>query len=69
MKVSLEFLYHFRCDRCDNWWSRADIEPKPGDRVYCPQCGSVNTVEEIQTFRNAARSACLHTPPDPEPLT
>jgi DNA-directed RNA polymerase subunit RPC12/RpoP len=76
MKVSLEFLYHFRCDRCEQWWSRADIEPEIGETVHCPYCGYVNQVEGIQTFRNAAKNAslggsqpdsCLRQKPDPEP--
>ncbi|MEE3717451.1 hypothetical protein V2H45_11875 [Tumidithrix elongata RA019] len=70
MKVSLEFLYHFRCDRCTQWWSRADIEPQLGEIVYCPYCGHENTVEGIQTFRDAARNAtkssCLDRKPDGE---
>ena len=65
MKVSLEFLYHFHCDRCRKWWSRADIEPQIGEKVYCPYCGHINTVEAVQTFRNAARGgSCLSQRPD-----
>jgi len=65
MKVSLEFLYHFHCDRCHKWWSRADIEPQIGEQVYCPYCGHINTVEAVQTFRNAARGgSCLSQRPD-----
>lgn len=66
MKVSLEFLYHFRCDRCNQWWSIADIEPKIGNSIHCPHCGYLNTVELIQTFREAAKSTCLEIPPDPK---
>jgi len=54
MQVSLEYLYHFRCDRCDKWWSRADIEPQINEITFCPYCGHHNLVEGIQTFRNAA---------------
>jgi hypothetical protein len=59
MKVSLEYLYHFRCELCGHWWSQADIEPQTGDRYFCPHCGHCNTVEAIETFRNAARGSCL----------
>ncbi|MFS8872015.1 hypothetical protein NW870_03085 [Synechococcus sp. R50.1] len=64
MRVALEFLYHFCCDRCRRWWSQADVEPQPGDRLYCPYCGHQNCVERIDTFRNAARGSCLTRPPD-----
>ncbi|MBD2104771.1 hypothetical protein [Leptolyngbya sp. FACHB-261] len=65
MKVSLEYLYHFCCDYCGSWWSRADIEPVSGEQVHCPRCGKLNTVDAIQTFRNAARGSCLQKAPDP----
>jgi DNA-directed RNA polymerase subunit RPC12/RpoP len=64
MKVSLEFLYHFCCDRCKIWWSRADIEPQVDEKVYCPNCGHINIVEAIQTFRNAAKYTCTQRVPD-----
>ena len=64
MKVALEYLYHFRCDRCNAWWSQADIEPKEGDRFYCPRCGELNIVETIQTFKNSVRSSCLKVAAD-----
>ncbi|AFY74012.1 hypothetical protein Syn7502_01983 [Synechococcus sp. PCC 7502] len=65
MKVSLEFLYHFRCDRCDQWWSIADIKPQVGSEMSCPHCGHLNLVESIQTFLEAAKSSCLDKLPDP----
>ncbi|MFS8881733.1 hypothetical protein [Synechococcus sp. H55.11] len=64
MRVALEFLYHFCCDRCRRWWSQADVEPQPGDRLYCPYCGFQNCIEGIDTFRDAARGSCLNRPPD-----
>ncbi|MEO1132400.1 MAG: hypothetical protein AAFX40_06800 [Cyanobacteria bacterium J06639_1] len=67
MNVSLEYLYHFCCDSCQGWWSHADIEPKPGDRYFCPHCGHCNTVDRVRTFRNSARGGCLRALPDPEP--
>ncbi|MGF1576953.1 MAG: hypothetical protein ACFCU9_13645 [Cyanophyceae cyanobacterium] len=66
MKVSLEYLYHFQCDRCSRWWSQADLEPQPGDQLFCPQCGHLNIVERIDTFRTAARGSCLKRIPDRE---
>lgn len=67
MKISLEYLYHFRCDACGRWWSQADIEPQIGERLFCPACGHANWVEAIQTFRQAARNSCLEQSPDPSP--
>jgi hypothetical protein len=48
MKVSLESLYHFNCDRCRKWWSCADIKPVIGAEMHCPHCGKVNIVESIK---------------------
>ena len=50
MKVSLEFLYHYLCDYCNQWWTCADIKSTVGSTVFCPHCGTKNTVEEINTF-------------------
>lgn len=47
MKVSLEHLYHYLCDRCEKWWTCANIKPAIGKEVYCPHCGNVNIVEAI----------------------
>lgn len=64
MKVALEYLYHFCCDACGAWWSQADIEPQIGDRFYCPRCNHSNTIESIDTFRDAVRNSCLKVVPD-----
>ncbi len=72
MQVSLEYLYHFRCDRCQKWWTRADNEPAINEITFCPYCGHENVVEGIQTFLNAAQSSiqnldkksCLEIQPD-----
>ncbi len=49
MKVSLEHLYHYRCDTCQRWWTIADIKPEISSVVYCPHCGLQNIVEAIET--------------------
>lgn len=62
MKASLELLFHYRCDRCQKWWSVADIRPVAGATVRCPHCGDRNTVdgmingkqEEIQWLSDRA---------------
>jgi hypothetical protein len=35
----LERLTHFRCGRCDKWWSIGDA-PKTKKIWYCPWCGT-----------------------------
>ena len=50
MKVSLEYLYHYQCDSCQKWWTTADIEPAINSTIYCPHCGVVNVIEDIQSF-------------------
>ena len=45
-RVSIEILYHYRCNACSQWWSVADIAP--GDRVACPHCFTAQPVEEIE---------------------
>ncbi|MEN9232264.1 MAG: hypothetical protein Q6L68_15310 [Thermostichus sp. DG02_5_bins_236] len=64
MRVALEFLYHFCCDHCQRWWSQADVDPQPGDQLYCPYCGFQNRIERIDTFRNALQGSCLTRLPD-----
>lgn len=46
MKVSIEILYHLRCDSCGAWWSSGDRKPKPV--MTCPECEHRNTVEGFQ---------------------
>ena len=46
-KFTVEFLYHFRCCACGNWWSWASTPPAipcliaPIDKRVksCPHCG------------------------------
>lgn len=59
LKLSIELLYHYQCDRCHKWWSVADITPTPNTIVYCPHCGSKHVVPSL---------AELH-PADSEPTT
>ena len=41
MKYSKEFLYHFSCEKCKNWWSYAATDKLNfiGKRWFCPHCG------------------------------
>jgi len=49
MQVSLELLFHYRCDRCQKWWSVADIYPTEIELVGipCPHCGDLNAIDKI----------------------
>ncbi|MEM9152261.1 MAG: hypothetical protein AAGB19_17640 [Cyanobacteria bacterium P01_F01_bin.3] len=48
MKVSLELLFHFSCDRCSKWWTIADFEWNQA-KVTCPHCGKVHEMPDKPT--------------------
>lgn len=48
MKVSVEILYHLRCDKCQAWWSIGDRHPQKRKSVFCPDCGHRNEIEDFQ---------------------
>ena len=52
MKLHLELLNHFNCDRCGYWWSIASVRFELANQVYCPWCGYQNTVSEIDDKGN-----------------
>ena len=39
IKYTIEYLYHFNCARCNQWFSIGDFEPKKDTTLYCPICG------------------------------
>jgi hypothetical protein len=43
MTPYLEYLYHFNCDHCSNWWSIGDWVPAVS--IICPHCGKKNLME------------------------
>lgn len=47
MIVSLEYLYHYRCDHCQKWWTIADLQPVIGEISHCPNCGYTNKITGI----------------------
>lgn len=49
MIVSLEYLYHYRCDDCQKWWTIADLQPKIKQTIHCPHCGYKNKVNGIES--------------------
>lgn len=52
MQVSLEFLFHYRCDHCNKWFSVADILPKFGTQMCCIHCGRWSMVGDYKTMEN-----------------
>ncbi|WP_374825357.1 hypothetical protein [Aerosakkonema sp. BLCC-F183] len=52
MIVHLECLFHYRCDRCDAWWSIADRRSLIGNFKICPDCGYHNTIEGIESHES-----------------
>jgi len=46
VNISLEFLFHYRCESCNLWWSVADLIPVQPVTV-CPHCWSQNSVDSI----------------------
>lgn len=52
MKLHLEILNHFSCDKCEYWWSIASVRFELGNQVYCPWCGHQNIVSEIDEKGN-----------------
>ena len=46
-KYSVEYLYHFNCGECKNWWSYASTETryeKMVETMTCPHCGSLKKI-------------------------
>ena len=78
MLVSIEVLYHVRCELCDavandSWFSKGDPK-KPielGAELFCPTCGVKSAVT---TFLNGKREPILglhfiHPPTEHDPKT
>ena len=53
MKIYLELLYHFTCDKCQAWWSIGSRKFHIGVELICPFCGHVNFVDEIDESGNS----------------
>lgn len=68
MRVSVEFLYHFSCSVCGNWWTVGDLEWSVGKEITCPHCrhtevipdallrvddGTRNLFEDVERARRA----------------
>jgi transcriptional regulator with XRE-family HTH domain len=47
-KVSLERLYHFRCGKCNDWWTVGDRRPRINSIKFCTKCGAKNRITLIE---------------------
>lgn len=45
IRYSVEYLYHFRCEKCRGWWSIGDWQATR--ELHCPYCGSKGTTTPI----------------------
>ncbi|MEX2405664.1 MAG: hypothetical protein WD579_03625 [Candidatus Paceibacterota bacterium] len=43
---SQETLTHFRCGKCDKWWSIGDAKNVEKKEWYCPWCGVRQTMKK-----------------------
>ena len=39
IKYTIEYLYHFNCASCSQWFSIGDLQMKEDTTLYCPLCG------------------------------
>jgi len=41
-KYTVEKLYHFQCESCDQWWTIGDWDKSPSynGKLNCPNCGA-----------------------------
>ena len=47
-EYTIEYLYHFNCVQCKNWWSFASTTNgiSPTTRLHCPLCGHHDFVKQ-----------------------
>ena len=44
---TIETLHHFRCSRCEAWWSIGDWDqPAYDETMCCPQCWEMSTPQK-----------------------
>lgn len=56
-EYSMEWLYHFNCSECKNWWSYPTTEirtPVMQQNFYCPHCGHKDTAAPKQNQDRAS---------------
>lgn len=48
---SIENLFHFRCSKCQKWWSIGDPKKagwNPRKELFCPLCGHKQKVIKLK---------------------
>lgn len=45
IKLSIEKLYHFNCEKFKKWWTIGDWEIK--EKLICPHCGVEDIIRQI----------------------
>lgn len=48
MKIDKETIWHFICEFCKGYWTIASMDNWKPKKLYCPHCGELNTVDQIQ---------------------
>ena len=49
---SIEQLYHFKCGKCNNWWTISDfpVVSKDYKEITCPHCSTTLSYKEINNY-------------------
>ena len=47
-QYSIEQLYHFRCGKCNRWWSIGDFNQHSVKLVCCPWCGESGAISPME---------------------
>ncbi|MBW4598975.1 MAG: hypothetical protein KME29_05005 [Calothrix sp. FI2-JRJ7] len=45
IEVHVEYLFHYKCGACNQWWTIADKLIKLG--VACPDCKTLQNVDKV----------------------
>lgn len=62
MEIYLEYLYHFKCEKCESWWSVGSVQVLVNEVYFCPFCGHENTVESIDASGNKKKTETIDKP-------
>ena len=46
--MSVEVISHFRCGKCNGWWSIGDAVLEEKTEWFCPWCGVKNKFENFK---------------------
>lgn len=51
IRTTLEYIWHFTCDKCLGWWTIASHENYRPKKMYCPHCGEYHTQYEQRNIK------------------